>query len=247
MDIKDFRNVLVIDIETISQSKSLSEVSEIGQSLWEKKSATLKNPGIKSVEELYFEKAGIFSEFGKVITIGLGFFTQTAEEEMSLRVRSLYGHNETSLLQSFQLLLEEKFSADIRLCAHNGREFDFPFLARRFLINNLSVPYTLDVRDRKPWEINHIDTLELWKFGDRKNYASLDLLAYSLGVKSSKSVMDGSQVNSVYYDQNDLVKIADYCCEDIVTTSQVLLRMNKTACLSDDNIKILPSLNTDEV
>lgn len=241
----DLANILIIDIETVSLFSDFEKLSERGQNLWESKIKYFKEPADPA--QSYTHKAGIYAEFGKVVTIGMGYFSNTTSDDMRLRVKTIYGHTEKSLLTQFKTILESKFQSDLRLCAHNGKEFDFPFLARRYLINGISIPSVLDVRSRKPWEINHIDTLELWKFGDRKNYTSLDLIAYCLDVETSKSDIDGSQVGHVYYIEKDIERIANYCTQDIVTTAQIFLKMHEYTSLEQRQIDILPSQCTDQI
>lgn len=141
------------------------------------------------------------------------------------------------MLRQFSKLLTEHFnSSQHALCAHNGKEFDFPFLCRRFLINNIALPGILRIQGLKPWEVKHIDTLDLWKFGDHKNYTSLNLLAQVFGIPSPKENMDGSMVASAYYEEKNLKKIADYCKKDVITLARIYLRFTTSGDLQDDHL-----------
>ena len=227
--------ILVIDIETIRCTATYNELTERLQKQWEKKAFLLTKSEDITPDELYMERAGIYSEFGQVIAIAVGFYVKQ-EEELHFRVRSLSNDNEKELLQEFVDLLNKFDQTNTFLCGHNGKEFDFPYLSRRMLVNGIQLPVILDLGSKKPWEVNHIDTMELWKFGDRKNYTSLDLLAAIFDIPSSKSDIDGSQVSQVYYDGNGLERIAEYCARDVVVTAQLLLKLKGLNLIEEQNI-----------
>jgi 3'-5' exonuclease len=240
--IPDFKNLLFIDIETVSCVPSFQHLDDRLKTLWMKKAGLIKNDGLESPDDLFFQKAGIYAEFGKVVTIALGHISKNKEGEETLRVKALYNHNEAGLLTAFKQLLEEKFDGkSVVFCAHNGKEFDFPYLCRRMLVNGICLPDCLDLNGKKPWEVNHIDTLELWKFGDRKNYTSLETLAAIFGIESSKNDIDGSQVNQEYYINGNLEKIAYYCMNDVVVTAQLFRKFCLMPCISKANIYTLLS------
>jgi len=235
-----FRNFLVIDIETASVFEDYNDLNSRMQSLWDKKAFFMQKIDERTSEELYFDKGGIFAEFGKVICISAGVFTKQADNSIGIRIKSFASENEKDTIEGFKDLIESKYdSKDLRLIAHNGKEFDFPYLCRRMLVNDIEIPDALDIRDKKPWEINHIDTMELWKFGDRKNFTSLDLLAALFEVESSKEDIDGSQVNEVYYKEKNLERISKYCQRDVMVTAQVFLRLNGFQKIKHKNINYL--------
>ena len=237
---KIFRNLLVIDIETASTFEEYEEMDDRMQHLWDKKATFLQKSEEHSSKELYFDKGAIYAEFGKVICISAGVFTKEEDKSFGFRIKSFALESERETLSAFKNLVETKFdSKSLRMVAHNGKEFDFPYLCRRMLVNEIEIPEALDIREKKPWEINHIDTLELWKFGDRKNYTSLDLLAALFGVESSKGDIDGSQVNTVYYKEKDLERISKYCQRDVMVTAQVFLKLNGFQKIAEPNIKYL--------
>jgi DNA polymerase elongation subunit (family B) len=236
---QDHKNLLVIDIETASAFKDYSDMDERMQSLWQKKASFLANNDNKTAEELYFDRGAIYAEFGKIICISAGIFTHQ-DGLYGLRIKSFASDNELEVLQAFKELVESKFDQNkLHLVAHNGREFDFPYIGRRMLVNNVQIPKALDMRGMKPWEIQHIDTMELWKFGDRKNFTSLDLLAALFEVESSKNDIDGSMVNSVYYHDNDLERISAYCQRDVMVTAQVFLKLEGLPVIETDRIEYL--------
>jgi len=238
----DLKNILVVDIETISCVEQYDQLEERFKKLWDKKSSTFKEADVKSSSELFEQKAGIYAEFGKVVTIAVGFYIiDDDNDKIGLRVKAFTGHDEASLLSDFKSLLEAKFDQDkLLLCAHNGKEFDFPYLCRRMLANGIQLPPILDTAGKKPWEVNHIDTMELWKFGDRKSYTSLDLLAGIFKVPSSKDQIDGSMVTTVYYKEKDFSRIATYCMQDVAVTSQIFLKLNNIQNFDTQNINYLP-------
>ena len=234
---ESLENLLFLDIETVSCAAGYQELDESFRRFWDKKAAVLGTTEPQEISDLFFEKAAIYAEFGKVIAIGLGYITFDSDDEPGLRVKCLSNHDEKALLQTLWEILETKFQqGSLRLCAHNGKEFDFPYLCRRMLVQGIPLPQVLDTAGKKPWEVNHLDTMEMWKFGDRKSFTSLDLLAALFNIKSSKSLMDGSQVNHCYYIDKDLDKITTYCMQDVVVTAQVFLKLNSWACIQPAHI-----------
>jgi 3'-5' exonuclease len=230
-------NLLVIDIETVSQKANFNDLDEDWQELWSKKVGALNNPEIDA--SLNYDRAAIYAEFGKIVCIGVGVF-HYSEGQLQLRAKSIYNHDEKLLLQEFSDLLNKHYHSDQHLLvAHNGKEFDFPYICRRLLINGIEIPSILDISGKKPWEVKHIDTMDLWKFGDYKNYTSLNVLAKCFGIPSPKDDIDGSMVGHTYWQQNDLERIAVYCKKDIVTTAQVLLKYRNMPLLGDENIIIV--------
>ena len=232
-------NILFIDIETAATHPNFESSSERFQELWLKKIQNLRNEKELSAAEMYESRAAIYAEFGQVICIGIGGLYLNEKKELSLKVKSLSAPTEKELLEQFIEILENhKAKNSLQLCAHNGKEFDFPYLSRRMLINGLMLPDALNLAGKKPWEVNHIDTLELWKFGDYKNYTSLDLLAAVFDIPSSKSDITGADVSRVYHQEGDLKKIMEYCAKDVVVLAQLLLKMKSKAVIPPKNISI---------
>ena len=231
----DIRDILFLDIETVAATPSYDMLGERLKYQWARKSSFFKRDPEQTDQDLFDERAGIYAEFGKVIVIGMGKFSENETGELILKTKALFDHDEKKLLTEFGSLLE-KMGPATRLCAHNGREFDFPYLCRRLLVNGLQLPSVLNLSGKKPWEVQHLDTLEMWKFGDYKHYTSLDLLAALFNISTSKGVMDGSQVNEVYYQENNLTKIAEYCIGDIIALAQVFLKMRGLETVYKENI-----------
>lgn len=229
------KNLLFLDIETVSAHGTHEEMDERLKPLWAKKSARFQEQEQKDAEELYFEKAGIFAEFGKVIVIGLGYFT-FHEGKLEFRVKSLASDDEQQLLRDFVQIINSFNQSELRYCAHNGKEFDFPYLCRRLLIHAMDIPSSLNVAGKKPWEVPFVDTMELWKFGDYKAFTSLELLAAIFKVPTSKDDIDGSQVNTVYYKEKDLARIAKYCKNDVIVTARIYLKLRNLPYLHDNMI-----------
>ncbi|MEX0289244.1 MAG: 3'-5' exonuclease [Flavobacteriaceae bacterium] len=227
------KNILFLDIETVPESPSYSELDEIKKELWEQKSKYQRKE--EFTPEEFYERAGIWAEFGKIICISVGYFTDKGVR--SFRVTSFHG-DELQLLKEFKNLLEVHFNSPRHLlCAHNGKEFDFPYIVRRMIIHGLELPGKLDLFGKKPWEVPHLDTMELWKFGDYKHYTSLKLMANVLGIPSPKVDLDGSMVRQVYYEDQDLERIIAYCELDVITMAQVFLRLRNQALLEKEEIK----------
>lgn len=231
----DLQQLMVLDIETVPQYPSFKEVPDEFQELWDLKTRFQRRDG-ESPEEFY-ARAGILSEFGKIICISVGIFTKK-DANLHLRVKSFFGDEEKAVLKSFINLLNKQ-SDNLILCAHNGKEFDFPYLCRRMLINDLKIPVQLNIHGKKPWEIMHLDTMDLWKFGDFKNYTSLKLLAAVFGIPSPKDDIDGSMVNEVYWKEKNLERIRTYCEKDVITTARILLKFKSIPSLTDDQITIV--------
>ena len=230
----DLSNILFLDIETVPQNQHWEELSEVSQELYAKKTAYQRKDEI-SPEEFY-DRAGIWAEFGKIICISVAYFT-LQDSQRTLRVTSFAGHDEKKILLDFKSLLNDHFNRPKHLlCAHNGKEFDFPFIARRMIIHQIELPSKLNLFGKKPWEVPHLDTMEMWKFGDYKHFTSLQLLSSILGIPSPKDDIDGSAVAHVYYEANDLSRIVTYCEKDTVTLAQLLLRFNNEELLLEDQI-----------
>jgi len=229
-------DVLFLDIETVTQTATYAELSDEFKELWQIKARSIsRNKDIDRNEaaELYLKKAGIFSEFAKVVCISVGFFEGTNKKLGNLRVKSFYGDDEKLLLEKFIVLLKAHFDKPKQqaLCGHNIKEFDIPFLCRRMIIHELKVPKMLDIGGKKPWQVDHLlDTLVLWRFGDYKNYTSLRLLAAILGIPSPKDDIDGSQIHEVYWKNKDHMRIYHYCEKDVFTTAQVYLKLKRIDC-----------------
>lgn len=231
-------NILFLDIETVPQYPAYSELPDDWKKLWDNKSASLSKYHEGQNTESLYPRAGIYAEFGKIICVSCGVL-QGNGDQRKIVLKSFYGDNEAVLLAQLSEMLNKWAAGEPKsLCAHNGKEFDFPYLCRRMIINGLPVPPILNVAGKKPWEVNHLDTMELWKFGDFKNYTSLNLLALSLGIPTPKDDIDGSMVWEVYWKEKNLERIVTYCQKDVVTVAQILLRMNGEPLLNPSAIEI---------
>jgi len=234
----NLEDVLVIDIETVPLKSAYEELDPIWQSLWAKKAKILDRDEGKSAANWY-ERAGIYAEFGKVICIGAGIYYKE-NSKLKIKVKSFENDDEKELLKAFINFLKMHYNGTNHLlCAHNGKEFDFPYLCRRILVNGLLLPAILQIGNKKPWEIQHLDTMELWKFGDYKNFTSLNLLANLFNIPTPKDDIDGSMVRSVYWEENDLQRIANYCKKDVATTARLLARLQLNATIEDEDVHIV--------
>lgn len=220
----ELRDILFLDIETVRGVPTYSQLSERLKTQWARKASFFKREEGQTDADLYVEKAGIYAEFGQVIVISVGKYIELEQGAIGFKTRTISHEDEKRVLQEFKLMLEKMDPFTTRLCAHNGKEFDFPYLCRRMLVQGITPPSLLNQTGRKPWEVTHLDTMDMWKFGDYKHYTSLDLLAAIFDIPSSKGVMDGSQVSEVYYEEKNLAKIAEYCIGDVVAIGQLYLR-----------------------
>lgn len=231
-------NILFIDIETTPQYADYISLPKEWKELWDiKATSLLKYHEGETIESIY-HRAGIYAEFGKIICISCGF-VQGSGADKKIILKSFYGDNEKIVLAGFCEMLKKWSTGESKfLCAHNGKEFDFPFLCRRLIINNLPIPSILNISGKKPWEVNHLDTLELWKFGDFKSFTSLNLLAHTLGIPTPKDDIDGSKVWSVYWNDKDIKRIVTYCQKDVVTVAQIFLKLQGEEMIKQENIEI---------
>lgn len=233
------KNVMFIDIETVPCASSLEELGERHANLWDKKAERINKYREEKLSsaELFFERGAIYPEFGKIVCISAGVFKET-EDSRQFRIKSFYSDDEKQILEEFQETLDNNYSINKNyLCAHNGKEFDFPYIARRCLINGVRLPQMLDISGKKPWETKHLlDTLELWRFGDFKNYTSLDLLATVFNVETPKDDIKGEDVAHVYWKDNDINRIKNYCEKDILTLARVFMHYKGILPMPDEEI-----------
>jgi DNA polymerase elongation subunit (family B) len=248
LDAYDLYNILFLDIETVPMTGDFEELDEEMQELWGIRARSILK---KTADELQYDemaetfqtRAGIYAEFGKIICVSVGFLTrQPGIEKPILRLKSFSNHIESNLLEDFNELLNKHFNTPDRyaICGHNIKEFDIPYICRRMMLNQLPFPKVLDIAGKKPWETKHlIDTMELWKFGDIKNYTSLRLLAAIFGFPSPKDDISGSDVAAVYWEDRDLDRISSYCEKDVLATVQLFLKMKRLPTLQSDQIIIV--------
>jgi len=231
-------NVLFLDIETVPQYQAYGELPPEWKTLWNLKAQYLVRNKENETEETVYPRAGIYAEFGRIVCISCGYILGSGAEQ-KMMIKSFSGDDERILLYGFSEMLQKWSGEGSKyLCAHNGKEFDFPYLCRRLIINQLSIPGLLNMSGKKPWEVNHLDTMDLWKFGDFKNYTSLNLLAHALGIPTPKDDIDGSMVWEVHWKEKNLDRIVTYCQKDVVTVAQIFLRMNMEPLVKPENIEI---------
>lgn len=237
-------DLIIIDIETASVSPSFENLPGEWKTLWQEKVQYSLPEGI-SAEEFYPRRAGVMAEFAKIICISMAYFNK--EQNLKMRVKSFYGHDEKQILQDFTSTINKIESINSKWCfaGHNIKEFDIPFICRRLLINYLPIPRYLDFQNMKPWETNIVDTFQYWRFGDYKNFTSLKLLAAAMGIASPKDDIDGSMVGELYWNGTEeeraanLKRIAVYCQKDVITTGNIFLRFKNISPLGSDEIEIV--------
>ena len=216
--------ILFLDIETVPQAYRFDQLDDKSKVLFEAKNRFQISPD-KSIEQIFEERGGILAEFGKIVCISVGMLHEGSQGR-SIRLKSFYHDDEETLLQQFKRLLDDHYNTQYHvLCGHNSKEFDIPYICRRMLINGVALPNILQIAGKKPWEINHIDTMELWKFGDYKSYTSLSLLCHVMDIPTPKDDISGADVARVYYEDNDLELVMVYCEKDVVALIQLFLRL----------------------
>ena len=230
----NFENILFLDIETVPEGEHFDDISLEKQELFALKTQYQRKEEI--TPEDFYERAGIWAEFGKIVCISVGYFTNFNATSRKFRVTSFFGE-EIQILKDFKNLLDDHFYRPQHLlCAHNGKEFDFPYIARRMIVNQIHLPEKLNLFGKKPWEIAHLDTMELWKFGDYKHFTSLKLLTSILEISSPKDDIDGSQVGFVFYKEKNIDRIVTYCEKDTIAVAQLLLRFNNEPLIEELSI-----------
>jgi predicted PolB exonuclease-like 3'-5' exonuclease len=236
--VRDLGKVLFLDIETVPGVHRWADLDPVMQELWSQKTRYRQEQQAKTAEEIYRE-AGIFAEFGRIICIGVGSVRKDGADH-ALRVTTFHGDDEHDVLTRFVDLLDRYYNSDEHwLCGHNGKEFDFPYIARRCIVNRIRLPRLLDIAGLKPWEVGHLDTMNLWKFGDHKHFTSLALLTHLLGIPTPKDDITGADVARVYYEEKDLARIAAYCRKDVVATAQLFLRLRGEPLIPEANITLV--------
>jgi hypothetical protein len=229
----NLNNILFLDIETVPQQEHYNDLDDEMKELWQHKTQYQRKEDY--TPEDFYERAGIWAEFGKIVCLSVGYFVNKGDIR-NFRVTSFFGE-EKKILNDFTNLLNNHFNLTQHvLCGHNAKEFDIPFIARRMIINQMAIPNKLNLFGKKPWEISHLDTLELWKFGDYKHFTSLRLLTKILDIPSSKGDIDGSQVAKVYYVDKDIDRIVTYCEKDVIAVAQIFLRLRREDLLVEDEI-----------
>lgn len=228
----NLENVLFLDIETVPQFAGYSDLRDPFKKLWDEKAGRLKQGDTPETPEDLYRRAGIYAEFGKIICISVGFLSGS-----QFRLKSFYGDDERELLAEFSGLLNRHYNTNQHLlCGHNGKEFDFPYIARRLLINKLPLPEILNLAGKKPWEVQHLDTMDLWRFGDYKSYTSLSLLTAVFNIPTPKDDIDGSMVCEVYWKDHDLGRIVTYCQKDTLAVAQILLSYLGKPLIKDSDL-----------
>ncbi len=225
--------ILFLDIETVPAYASYDQLPENWRKLWDTKASYINRDGLP--EEEFYHQAGIYAEFGKIVAISVAFITS----DRQLRVKSYYGDDEKCILEKFKQLIDNYFSSsESYLCAHNGKEFDFPYIARRMLVHDISLPDILDNHGRKPWETRLLDTMDLWKFGDYKHFTSLELLSTLFDLPNPKTQTSGKDVWKIYWQDRDLERIAEYCEKDTISVAQIFLKFRGQPVINPENITI---------
>ncbi len=237
--------LLFIDIETVPASPSYEKLPELTQELWEGKRGKYR-PEDTDKADYYFNNAAIFAEFGKIVCISMGYFSEQ-DGRRTFRVKSIAKDEESELLRDFVQVLnkfDSTFGNQLMICGHNVKEFDVPYICRRLIVNELIEEFPAVFRKiqyAKPWELNALllDTLDTWRFGDYKNYISLKLYTHILGIASPKDDIDGSEVGRVYYLENNLERIRIYCEKDVIAVASIILKLKNLPMIREEEVVYL--------
>ena len=233
-------NILFVDIETVTAQPAYDQLSPVMQHAWQRKAKALHRPDDMTIDDFYFARGGIYAEFGKIVVISVGFFHALEDNTTELRIKCISGDNEKDLLKNFNDTVLKFDQKKLQLCAHNGKEFDFPYLCRRMLANAVALPASLDLSGMRSWQVPHIDTMQLWKFGDYKSYTPLELLAAVFGLESNDTdAIEGSDINRIYHRENNLGKINRFCQRNIGLLAQVYLRLKSLPTLDPKHIIVV--------
>lgn len=235
----DLQNILFIDIETVPIVKQFEDLDAEFQKLWTDKHLFFRDSQDVNPALTFEQRGGIYAEFGKIVCISVGYLYED-KRKRDFRIKSFCSADETEILKAFVAMVKKSFNTKKNnFCGHNIKEFDIPYLCRRMLVNNIEIPKILDVSGTKPWENNFIDTLQLWKFGDYKNYTSLKLLAHLFNIQTPKDDIEGKDVASIYWQQNDLNRISIYCQKDVLTTAQLFFKFKRIPLLQENEVTFL--------
>lgn len=233
----NIESILFLDIETVPLAASFDNLPENYRLLWTKKAEFLRKEN-ETAKDVY-KRAGIYAEFGKIICISAGYFFKNVSDRQ-FKITSFSGDNEKEILENFSRFLNSNSrKKEVLLCAHNGKEFDFPFIARRMLINELKLPSLLNIFGKKPWEVAHLDTMDLWKFGDYKNFTSLELLASVFNIPTPKDDINGGDIWRVYWEEKNLNRIIAYCQKDVITIARIFLKYRGESSIEDRNVLVV--------
>lgn len=220
------KHLLFIDIETTSGQSEFVQMPEGLRREWLTKAKNKWNVEEADAPAAFFDKAGIFAEFGKIVCISMGCLVEK-DGEWKLKIRSFASDNEKELLDAFCTSIHKfsKHNKHLTFVGHNIKEFDLPYISRRMVIQGMCLPECLRMHGKKPWEVPHIDTMQLWSFGDYKSYTRLSLLAEVLGIPTPKDDINGADVTRVYWQERNLPRIVTYCQKDVETTVKVYMRL----------------------
>ncbi len=231
----NIKKIVFFDLETACEYSSLKELEKNNNSLfqlWQKRADYLRsrfeeNKNL-SDDELYLQKAALSPEFARIVCATFGRLEIKSDEVLGetskLTLKSYKSQNEMEILKGAHDVFD-KFKG-FKFCGHNVKRFDVPMLCKRLIINGFSLPNELQVQNMKSWEVPFIDTAEQWSFGAwQESFTSLDLLCTVLGVDSPKDKIEGSEVNT-YFWQGRVDEIAEYCEKDVVATAQCYLKLN---------------------
>ncbi len=233
-------NLIFIDIETVKEHEGFSGLDDVSADLWRKKSSFFKVAEGSVEEDLYEEKAGLYAEFAKVVCISVAFMVKNGEGKYDLRLKSFYGEEESFILKDFKELLDKYYkNSKYIFCGHNIKDFDLPFLMRRMLINQIRLPLKFNINNFKFYQPMAVDTFQIWKFGDHRNYTSLKLMQKALKIDFPEySEIDGNDIDQLYWKDKNMDSIIEHCQNDVISVAQLMLRFKSFDLLEEYNVLI---------
>lgn len=227
---EDLNNLLYFDVETAGKYESYEDLALQNPrlaKLWEKRAKYFRANTLGMEEmgdsEIYSQKSGLEPEFGRVVCVSFGVW-----DGENHRLTSFYGDNEQEILEKTAKIFSNAVSKGMKICGHNIKMFDVPFLGKKMIFSGIDVPQNLLLWDKKPWEVPILDTAEFFSFGSWSHkFLGLDLLACSLGIESPKEDIDGSQVHNTFWGEKNYERIMEYCEKDVLTVMDVLKKVSR--------------------
>ncbi len=228
------RDVLYLELATAGRYRTLEEAPPGYQRLWGEWNAWRE-------EQPDFGRAALYAEFGQVVGMSLGYHLEDGPQE-EFRISSWVG-DEAAILGEFLRVVKSltKSKRRLRICSHNGKSFDFPYLSKRLVARELELPEVMNIVGMKPWELPHLDTLELWRHGGgRRSYVGLELLAMTLGIELPYAWMDGSDIHTLFWSQEreEWERIGRQGALEVYLTAQVLRRLQHQAPLERESVRM---------
>lgn len=217
-----YKNFFYFDIETTSKFPSFFDFGmddPRGRDLFVKKYDSMKkfeSDWNRPIEDVYIDKAPLLPEYGKIICMSFGMFTDSGEK----KIMTIIEKDEKSTLEKMVKILNRANATKRYLCGFNIKYFDLPFIIKKLYKYDIEIPNSLNFIGVKPWEIFINDIYDIWK-GLGRNGATLDEVTYELDIPSPKSIMNGEDVYNYYWEKRDTKSISQHCENDVEAIIQI--------------------------